>query len=550
MTSKSDHLDNSAISQLIKKIDALEKRIVKLERQKQMSHTDSTEEEDDFEPQLFKFSSSEEDHLESRFGEYGLAWLGNIVLFFGITYFVQYLQVNEFKFISPLFGFISVAGIFALAYFTRKNNPYISKIFWLNAYLLLFYVFLKLHFFTPDPVILNKGFALSLLFLVSIIWMVLAIRKAYSLLSVIAVIMFAVTAIFSDTRLIIFLSAIALSLTGTYLFYYKGWVRTLVFSILLSYSIILLWTLNNPVVGNPLHAIPDHSFGHIIVLIIAAIYSLVAIVPVKEGLFTKSNIISLVLLNGFGFVFVITHIVVTFIPENYFLLTGFIALYCILYSVLLQLRSELKINAALYALFGFVILSVTSVGIYDFPNAYFLLSIQSLLVVSIAIWFRSKFIVIMNTALFLTLLLVYLSKSVLSDEVNISFTLVALATARIINWKKERLTIRTEMIRNFYLIVAFFMVLFTLYHAVPDQYITFSWTLAAALFFVLSLVLKNVKYRYLALGTMVAAALYLFIVDLARIDLVYRVIALLFLSAISFGLSFYYAKKLRKKTSE
>ena len=81
----------------------------------------------------------------------------------------------------------------------------------------------------------------------------------------------------------------------------------------------------------------------------------------------------------------------------------------------------------------------------------------------------------------------------------------------------------------------------------PNQYITLSWTLAAVLYFVLSLVIKNVKYRYMALGMMVAAALYLFIVDLARIELVFRVIALLFLAIISIGLSFYYSKKLKKK---
>jgi uncharacterized membrane protein len=92
------------------------------------------------------------------------------------------------------------------------------------------------------------------------------------------------------------------------------------------------------------------------------------------------------------------------------------------------------------------------------------------------------------------------------------------------------------------------MVLFTLYHLVPKQYITLSWTIAALGYFIFSLVLKNVKYRYLSLATMIAAVFYLFINDLARIELVYRVIALLVLSVISIGLSFYYAKKLRNRT--
>ena len=103
------------------------------------------------------------------------------------------------------------------------------------------------------------------------------------------------------------------------------------------------------------------------------------------------------------------------------------------------------------------------------------------------------------------------------------------------------------MIRNFYLIIGFFMVLYTLYHFIANQYVTLSWTIAAVAYFILSLVLKNVKYRYMALGTMIAAALFLFIVDLSRIELVFRVVALLFLAVISIGLSFYYTKKLKKK---
>ena len=92
------------------------------------------------------------------------------------------------------------------------------------------------------------------------------------------------------------------------------------------------------------------------------------------------------------------------------------------------------------------------------------------------------------------------------------------------------------------------MVLFMLYHLVADQYITISWAAAAMVYFVLSLVLKNVKYRYLALATMFAAAFYLFIIDLARIEMVFRVLALLVLAVVSIGLSFYYTKKQKLKS--
>jgi membrane protein implicated in regulation of membrane protease activity len=59
--------------------------------------------------------------------------------------------------------------------------------------------------------------------------------------------------------------------------------------------------------------------------------------------------------------------------------------------------------------------------------------------------------------------------------------------------------------------------------------------------------MHNKKYRYLALATMVATALYLFIVDLARVEIVFRVVAFLFLAILSIVLSLYYTKRRNKK---
>ena len=300
--------------------------------------------------------------------------------------------------------------------------------------------------------------------------------------------------------------------------------------------------------GHQLQAIRIHNFGTLYLFVIAAIYSLMALVRKSESL-ADTGIVGSVLLNGMGFSMLLALYVASFYKTDYMWLMGSVSAYCLLYSVLLQLKSDWKITAAFYALFGFVTMSVMVHGFYDFPRAYFFLALQSFLVVSMAVWFRSKFIVVMNTLLFLTIVLLYLKTSELIDGVNISFSLVALLTARLLNWKRDSLTIKTNLLRNVYLIIAFFMVLLTLHHLIPERYITLSWTVAAVVYFVLSLVLKNVKYRFMALGTMIAAAFYFFIIDLDRVELVFRIIALMFLAFISIGLSIYYSKKIKKKQS-
>jgi hypothetical protein len=217
-----------------------------------------------------------------------------------------------------------------------------------------------------------------------------------------------------------------------------------------------------------------------------------------------------------------------------------------LFSVLLKKYSDWKFAPAFYALYGFVALSTAVYGIYGLPVAYFLLSIQSLLVVSMAIWFRSRIIVIMNFFLYIMLLITYLATSHSIDSINISFALIALVSARIINWQRNRLEIQTDLLRNVYMIVGFLAVLFSLYKIVPGNYVTLSWTIAAVAYFVISILLHNIKYRWMAIFTMIAAALYLFIIDLATVGMVYRIVAFMFLAIISIGISLFYAKRKKK----
>jgi hypothetical protein len=242
-------------------------------------------------------------------------------------------------------------------------------------------------------------------------------------------------------------------------------------------------------------------------------------------------------------------VVVSFFSSGYVYLFAGITICCLIYSILLHSRSTWNFAAAFYALYGFMAMSIALYGLVGLPRVYLLLAVQSLIVVSVALWFRNKLIVIMNSLLFLTILAIYLFSSDSINGVNFSFALVALISARVINWQNSRLQIQTDLIRNLYMIEGFIMVLIALNHSVPKHFVTLSWTMAALLYFLISILLKNVKYRYMALGTMICAAFYLFIVDLARIEIIYRVLALLFLAAISIGISIYYTNRIKKSNT-
>jgi hypothetical protein len=148
----------------------------------------------------------------------------------------------------------------------------------------------------------------------------------------------------------------------------------------------------------------------------------------------------------------------------------------------------------------------------------------------------------MNTVLFVMLLLTYLFSSGLENSINFSFSFAAIISIIVIDWKKQALKIDSAWLPNIYLVIFFVLALFSLYKSLPPQYITLSWTIAAIIYFIYSIITHKVKFRWMAIFTMISAAFYLFLVDLSRISLAYRIIAFLFLAMISIGISLFYSK--------
>jgi hypothetical protein len=544
--------DSEQIGQLRQRLTELEKRISKLEKNAAFQDRDTSYEPvrqiDKQEIQKTQQGSNHE-AIESRIGEYGMAWMGNIVLLFGILFLTQLLQNNNHTIISLIFGFSAVVLVYLAGYFTRNSLHYMSMLFNYNGHLLLYIQMMRVCLFKESMIITNPflGHALVLIVLISLVY--LAYRKDSQVLAVLTWIMMDITAVTSGYTHVML--PIMLGITGTAIIFVlkKGWWTSLIISIFLAYAIYLIWILGNPILSRAFEIRTEPQMGYVYLYTIAMAYSFLALLPNSEKTMQKQLQPSIVL-NGLGFSFMIAISAPAFFTENYYVHFGLIAAFCILFSIWLQIRGHWKTIAAMYALYSFVSLSITIAGIYHFPLAFFLLSIQSLLVVSMALWFRSRFIVVMNTILFIGLLLTYIIIGDPLDSINFSFALVALVTARILNWKKQRLEIRTEWIRNIFLFTGAIMVLFSLHKAMPPNFITLSWALTAVVFFILSIIIRNMKYRWLAIITMVLTVFYLFLVDLSNISLGYRIVALMFISMISLAISMFYSRRQRSKKEE
>jgi len=545
VTSSQDKLLNDLKNQL----SDLQERVARLEGQ--IEYTAETgirrrraDDEDD-EREAGLITGLQNEVLESRIGEHGMAWLGNIVLFFGIIFLMQFFQNQGLKLASSLFGFGAVIGVYLLGNGLRKQYPVMSRLFVYNSYILLFYTFLRLHY-VKNPVIGNSFLGLLLPLLSVVFLTYVAYHRKSQILALLTLIMGIVLAIFTNSTYVM-LSMLALfALTALYFTFRLEWWTNLIISIFLVYFTYLIWLLGNPVISHKIEAISEHHYSYLFLFGYAFIYSMLALLK-EKGKTTARLINSTIIINGLGFSMTTSLVVLSFLQEDYILFLGLITVFCLIYAAVLQWRGDWKLPPALYALYGFVVMRITISVYFTFPLAFFLLSLQSLLVVSLALWFRSRFIVIMNLILFVGLLITYLALREPIHIADFSFALTALLTARVINWKKMLLEIQTEFIRNIYLFAGFVMVLVSLYHAVPDAYKSLSWAGAAVLFFLLSVLLSNVKYRYLAIAALVATAFHLFLFDLKNIGIGYRVIALLFLAIISLGISLFYARRQKEK---
>ncbi|MCK4853648.1 MAG: hypothetical protein KAT31_05290 [Bacteroidales bacterium] len=536
--------NDSNIEKLLNQYDTLEKRISLIEAR--LGAADILIKKQMEEDQEFDIPSGIGADIEVRIGSHGLAWLGNIVLIFGIMFLMTYAQNLGYSLLPSILGYLLAGSIFMVAHKIRKSLSHLDFMLNFSGYILAFYVTLRLYFFTPDPVISQFGVGLAIILILIASLIGFAIRKKSEFLATLAIIFLVATALFSGVTHVTLALLVSAAAASAFLFLWKEWRHLLMVSLFLVYISHLIWLMGNPILGNPLGVVDLHQNNLYYLFAYVSIYAFMTLAPGKESI-PERFYLSLVIWNAISFMLLVLMVVLAFYEESYAGIFALITIICLAYSVVLYMRRTREFIPALFACFGFMAMSVSVYGYTGLPNAHLLLALQSLLVMSMALWFRSKIIVVVNTILYVMILLIYMIAYPSVDSINIVFALVALASARILNWKKQRLTLRTEVLRNLYLIGAFFMVLYSLQQVVPAQYVTLSWTLAAVGYLVLNIILHNIKYRWMAIFTFIATAIYLFVVDLASLQVGYRVLAFMFLAIISLATSVYYTKRLRKK---
>lgn len=526
-------------------LQQLQKRISRIENYLELGQPASPKgsEEDKASREVLTGSGStaQKESLEFRIGEYWLAQVGVIVLMLGLAFLVSY----PFSSISPilisLIGYLAVTGIFTLSKFWDKTYQYLAKVLFGGGLILGYYVTLRLHFFNSNPVLSNKSIGIAFTVIAAVLIFHQALRRRSELFSAFSILLCYITALLSDSTPIVFLFIIFTAIASAYILIRFNWPKILWLSTVLAYLSHLIWMVNNPLLGKPIQAVLEHQNNFIYLFVYFTIFSLANLFRKKEIISTTAEF-TITFLNSIGFFAISLLSIQIFHKTDLALLSFAIGAFFIIMAALNWLRHKSKYPAAVYSCFGYLVLSIAILTQFNTPDYIIWLSWQSLLVISTALWFHSRIIIVVNFMIFLGILLIYWGISESSNFVNLSYGIVALVSARILNWQKERLELKTEKMRNAYLFSAFVVVLYGLFQAVPGNYVGLSWLGAALFYFAMSQLLHNVKYRWMAILTIFATVLHVFFVDLARVGAAFRIILFLAVGLVLLIVSLRYTK--------
>jgi len=537
-----DSLRDPSHEQILELLRTLENRIARIESRLELESPKVPE------PKSAPAIAAEDDEeLELELGQNWFAKTGIVGLTLGIAFLLTLPYASLPSFLPSLLGYVLVGGIFFLSHYWKESFQQVSRYLLGGGLLLLYFITLRLFYFTPSPALTNKGIELALLLLVVSGNLVVAFRRQSIFLAGFSLTLGFLTALIGGQPLFVLVVLVLLASTISYLVWRFRSNALLASGAILTYVTHFLWSANNPFFSNELQfgLAPEIHLGFI--LIYAALFA-APITLRKDRTQENAGVILNSALNAFiGFgIFSLSTLAS---PDIHVVVwqSGASVLFLGL-AIIFWMREKSVYSTFVYAMIGYAALSAAIVAQFPMPEFFVWLCWQSLLVVSTAVWFRSRFIVVANFVIYLIIFIAFLSSAKTVTSVSVSFGIVALLSARVLNWQRDKLALRTELMRNAYLASALLFLPYALYNSVPPQVVSVSWLILAALYYSASRILKSRKYRWMALLTMSLTILYVFIVDLTTVDPVVRIVSFLAVGSALLGISMIYSRKKKATT--
>jgi uncharacterized membrane protein len=473
-----------------------------------------------------------EDEFEFEVGQNWFAIAGILALATGAAFMLSLPYVRLPAGVPSLVGLAAAGGLFLIAHLWQRTFELVASYLRGAGMVLLYFATLRLYFFGTQHVLATGDFAgRALLVLVVAFNLALAWRRKSPWLTGLALLTGYATAIAVGSAWFVLGSVVVLSALVVAASLRAHWPRLGVVGIPLGYLTYLIWAVGNPFLGGALHFTTAPAMAPGGVLAVAAIFAAAAGLRPDRETEDTATCIGALLNCGLGYLLFLGHTLAAFAPD----LAGAHGLASAVFlglAVVFWVRERSRVSTFFYAMTGYAALSVAIMKASTVPEVFVWLSLQSVVVVATAVWFRSRFIVVANFLIYAATFLGYIVVAERETGISLGFGIVALVSARILNWRKDRLELKTELMRNAYLVGAFLVFPYALYHLVPGRHVGLAWVGLALVYYVLNLVVQNRKYRWMGHATLLLTTCYLVIVGTRQFEPVYRIVSFLVLGTV------------------
>ncbi len=478
-----------------------------------------------------------EEELEFVVGQKWFAGVGVLVLTCGVGFALSLPFASLPAIAPPIAGFFLATSLLLVAWIWRGNFEQVSGHLRGAGMALLFFSTLRLFYFGTTPVLaVDSSAGRAVLATVVAVNLVLALRRKSPWLLGLAVLTGLISAIAVGAPFGVFLTVAALAGLAAFAAVRHNWPGLLLGVIPAVYLTHLLWAINQPWSGRPFQIQTEPAAGLFFLLAYAAILAAGSLRRRDRTAEDPGTILAVLFNCGASYVlFMLQSLRIA--PAEFASAHLAAALVYLGLAVAFWRSEASRISTFFYAMTGYLALSAAIVKVFPSPEVFIWLSGQSLVVVATALWFRSRLIVVANFFIYVSIVLAYMAVAKEESGISLGFGVVALLSARVLNWKKERLELKTELMRNAYLASAFVVFPYALYHLVPGAYVGVAWIGVALAYYLMNLIVRNPKYRWMGHLTLLLTVLYVIVAGITQLAPTYRIVSFLALGSVLLAVS-------------
>jgi hypothetical protein len=483
-----------------------------------------------------------EDELELEVGQNWFAKVGIGVLALGAGFTLTLPYAGLPAGVPALAGGL-VAGL--LFFLAKRDVPALRLVSgWIRgaAMLLLQLAALRLCFFSPQPLLAADSLpGAGLLSLAVAVNFTLAWRRRSTGLVGLALVLAYLTVLAMGAAALVLPGLVALAVLTVVAAARGGWPALGLTGILAGPAAYFLWASGNPLLGHPFHFVTEPAFGPACLLVAMLVHGTGPLgrrePVVDDGLTNSCGLLNCAV--GYGVFLVHT---VAIYPAGFAASHLAASIVLLGLAVLFWMREQSRVSTFLYAMTGYLALSLAIIKLAPAPGVFVWLSLQSIVVVATAIWFRSRFIVVANFLIYVAIVLAYMVVAKSETGISLGFGIVALVSARILNWQQNRLELKTGLMRNAYLTGAFVVFPYALYHLAPGRYVGLAWVGLALFYYAMNLIVRNQKFRWMGHATLLLTTVYIAVVGTSRFGPMLRVLSFLVLGTVMLVVSLIFTR--------